>query len=63
MTYGFKTMNLQRIEAWIVADNIRSHRVALRLGLEHQLILSNHWYGGESLHDIYVYAIEQGSNR
>lgn len=57
MDYGFSTLFLTRIEAWIIADNFGSHRVALKNGMQCETVLYNHWYADE-MYDIYVYAKE-----
>lgn len=57
---GFDLLHVTRIEAWIIADNIGSQRVAQKVGMHYQLTLPAHWYTNNKLHDTYIYAKEAG---
>jgi ribosomal-protein-alanine N-acetyltransferase len=55
---AFDLLNVPRIEAWIIADNIASHRVAQKVGMRCQFMLPAHWYAHNKLYDTYIYTKE-----
>ncbi|MFI5333195.1 MAG: GNAT family N-acetyltransferase [Candidatus Babeliales bacterium] len=55
---AFDLLNVPRIEAWIIADNIASHRVAQKVGMQYQFMLPAHWYAHNKLYDTYIYTKE-----
>lgn len=59
MDYGFNTLHLERVEAWVIADNFGSHRVAEKTGMHHETTLYNHWYDDNALYDINIYVKER----
>lgn len=42
LEYGFKILNLHRIEAWVETDNENSRKVLSRLGFRHEGTLRDH---------------------
>ena len=58
LTIAFDLLQVPRIEAWIIADNIASHRVAQKVGMQYQLMLPGHWYAHNNVYDTYIYAKE-----
>lgn len=59
---AFNLLNVPRIEAWIIADNIASHRVAQKVGMHYQMKLPAHWFAHNTLYDTYIYAKEFNSS-
>ena len=59
IAFGFQEIQLERFEAWIIAGNIGSHKVAQKVGMKCETILYNHWYAQENLYDIYIYSTEK----
>lgn len=58
VNFGFYSMEFERIEAWIIAPNSASHKVAQKIGMNCNMILYNHWYADDTLYDIHVYTKE-----
>ncbi len=42
LEYGFQTLDLHRIEAWVETDNENSRKVLSRLGFRHEGTLRDH---------------------
>lgn len=42
LEYGFRTLDLHRIEAWVETDNENSRKVLTRLGFQHEGTLRDH---------------------
>lgn len=58
LDYGFNSLFLTRIEAWIIADNFGSHRVAQKVGMHCETVLYDYWYTDNKQYDICVYVKE-----
>lgn len=58
LDYGFNHLFLTRIEAWIIADNFGSHRVAQKVGMQCETVLYDYWYTDNQQYDIYIYVKE-----
>lgn len=63
LNVAFDLLKVPRIEAWIIADNIASHRVAQKVGMQYQLMLPAHWYAHNTIYDTYIYAKEYSSQQ
>lgn len=61
LNIAFDLLQVPRIEAWIIADNFASHRVAQKVGMKCQLMLPGHWYAHNTVYDTYIYAKEDQS--
>ncbi len=57
MRFGFLHMNVQRISAWCVADNVGSARVLEKLGMRLEKRMRNHQYFKGRWWDTLSYAI------
>ncbi len=56
ITYSFKEMGIKRLNAWIMQDNIRSVRVAQKVGMTCEAVYPQQWYANDTLHDVHVYS-------
>nr|WP_242056873.1 GNAT family N-acetyltransferase [Planktothrix sp. FACHB-1355] len=55
--FGFRTMELNRIEARCKIENIASARVMEKVGMQFEGILREHLFAKGSYHDLKIYAI------
>jgi [ribosomal protein S5]-alanine N-acetyltransferase len=54
---GFDRMGLDRVELWIVADNLASRRLAERTGFTRRAVFRNKYLHREASHDTLVYGL------
>lgn len=54
--YSFKQLSIKHLDAWIIKDNLRSHRVAQKAGMECTMIYPQQWYADNALHDVHLYS-------
>jgi|SRR5579872_593176 len=57
--YSFHELRLTQLDAWILKENTRSHRVAQKVGMECMMKYPQHWYANHTLHDVYLYTKQQ----
>jgi len=57
--FGFETLNLTRIESWIIEHNTRSQRLAKKVGMNHEITLPDYWWTHDQLYDVHIYAINR----
>jgi [ribosomal protein S5]-alanine N-acetyltransferase len=57
--YAFMRNLCSYIQAWIITDNIRSQKLAQRIGMEHTHTLPQHWLMHGQLHDVAVYTLKK----
>jgi len=55
--FGFKQLNLHRIEATIEPDNLRSQRVSEKLGMTYEGRMRDNFLVGEEWRDALLYAV------
>ena len=56
-TFGFRTMELNRIEARCKIENIASARVMEEVGMRFEGILRQHMFAKGTYHDLKIYSI------
>lgn len=56
--YGFKTVNLQKIEAWVLPENGASARVLAKLGFKSLGVREGKGYWGGRFHDLEHFLLE-----
>ncbi len=54
---GFTALDYEVIQAHIISDNIRSKRVAQKIGLMHRMTLAHHWFSNGQLYDVEFYTL------
>ena len=57
INFGFSALNITTINASIIEENVRSIRLAQKIGMREQLILPNYWLSESTLYNVHVYAI------
>lgn len=55
--FGFSHMELQKIEALSMIENVQSQRVLQKLGMRFEGVLRNHWWIKDQFRDIVQYSI------
>jgi ribosomal-protein-alanine N-acetyltransferase len=56
---GFERMGLNRIDALVYVENVRSTRLMKRLGFKQEGLLRDYFYLDEKFHDHYLFALLQ----
>ncbi|HET7656666.1 MAG TPA: GNAT family protein [Bacillales bacterium] len=57
LCFGFEQMELQKIEALSMIENVQSQRVLQKLGMRFEGVLRNHWWVKDRFRDIVQYSI------
>jgi ribosomal-protein-alanine N-acetyltransferase len=57
VAYGFESMDLNRIEAWVIPGNVASARVLQKAGFHAEGIMRQKGYWGGQFHDLEMFSL------